>query len=193
MQPRTLAESHLGTACSEAKKALREHQLASLRALSAEQRSTASAQLVAEILAQPEWASSQRIGVFWPLRTEPDLRALWSTPGAGKIWCFPRIEGVALTWWAVARPETDLIPGPFRTREPDPRHAHRVEAAMLDLVLVPGLAFTAGGHRLGRGGGFYDRALAGLSRARRFGIALPGQLLTALPCEPHDQRVDRVL
>jgi len=65
-----------------------------------------------------------------------------------------------------------------------------------ELVLVPLLAFDAHGHRLGYGGGYYDRALDRLRagcRVTAIGIAYAGQEVDALPREPHDHRLDLVV
>jgi len=62
------------------------------------------------------------------------------------------------------------------------------------LMLVPGVAFTADGYRLGRGGGWYDRALTNLPKCiETVGICAKERLLSDLPVEPHDRKVDRVL
>lgn len=58
---------------------------------------------------------------------------------------------------------------------------------LLDVVLVPGLAFDRNGHRLGRGAGFYDRFLKQLKpRTLLIGLAYDQQLLDDIPVEPHD-------
>ena len=62
----------------------------------------------------------------------------------------------------------------------------------LDLVLVPGVAFDAQGRRLGRGKGFYDRLLAKV-RGHKCGVAFDVQIVSGLPEEPHDVRVDSIL
>jgi 5-formyltetrahydrofolate cyclo-ligase len=58
-----------------------------------------------------------------------------------------------------------------------------------DLVIVPGLAFDHHGNRIGFGGGFYDRFLAGL-RAAKVGIAYGFQQGETLPTESHDVKLD---
>ncbi|VDP90809.1 unnamed protein product [Echinostoma caproni] len=72
----------------------------------------------------------------------------------------------------------------------------------LDLVIVPGLAFTMNGHRLGRGGGYYDRYLnwyrkVATERKLKFpllvAMAFCEQILEDLPMEPHDNKMDRVI
>jgi 5-formyltetrahydrofolate cyclo-ligase len=61
-------------------------------------------------------------------------------------------------------------------------------------MFVPGLAFTADGHRLGRGRGYYDRLLANLPPSVfRVGVCLASQMTSSIPHEPHDESVDFVL
>ncbi|MCH2132522.1 MAG: 5-formyltetrahydrofolate cyclo-ligase [Phycisphaerales bacterium] len=62
----------------------------------------------------------------------------------------------------------------------------------IGLVLVPGVAFDRSGHRLGRGGGFYDRFLSGRSPAT-IGVGFDEQLVDAVPMDNWDRSVDRVL
>jgi energy-coupling factor transporter ATP-binding protein EcfA2 len=63
---------------------------------------------------------------------------------------------------------------------------------LLDLVLVPGLAFDRFGNRLGRGRGFYDRLLGEVSGVK-CGICYQGQLLESLPTEGHDVSVNFIV
>lgn len=64
----------------------------------------------------------------------------------------------------------------------------------LALVLVPGVAFDRAGGRLGRGGGFYDRYLAGVARGlRRVGVCFDAQLVDRVPREEHDALVDAIV
>lgn len=68
------------------------------------------------------------------------------------------------------------------------------EPEMIDVVIVPGLAFDWRGNRLGRGGGFYDRFLARLRPdARRIGVAWDVQYVAEVPVEEHDQRMDVIV
>jgi len=63
-----------------------------------------------------------------------------------------------------------------------------------DVVIVPGLAFTVAGDRLGQGGGWYDRFLAGVrTECLTVGVGFAEQILEALPVEPHDVTLDRVI
>lgn len=67
--------------------------------------------------------------------------------------------------------------------------------ARMDVVLLPLLAYDAQGHRLGQGGGYYDRALARIGRHRplRIGLAFASQAVAKVPVEPLDQSIHAVL
>ena len=81
--------------------------------------------------------------------------------------------------------------------EPVVERCERREPQDLSWILVPGLAFDpTTGARLGRGGGYFDRYLAGcagVSGPRLVGVCWHRQLRRGLPTEPHDQRVHRLI
>lgn len=62
----------------------------------------------------------------------------------------------------------------------------------IDLAIIPGMAFTVAGDRLGRGKGYYDRLLPHLS-CPLWGLAFDFQIVEEIPVEPHDIRMDRVI
>jgi len=69
-----------------------------------------------------------------------------------------------------------------------------VDSSWPDVVIVPGVAFTVDGDRLGQGGGWYDRFLAELApEVTTIGVGFELQLLERLPVEPHDVRLDHVV
>ncbi len=70
-----------------------------------------------------------------------------------------------------------------------PAGAPKVHIADIDLMLLPGVAFSRRGERLGRGGAVYDRLLAAAG-ATKVGLCYGFQIEEDVPCEPHDQRVD---
>ena len=63
----------------------------------------------------------------------------------------------------------------------------------IDVFIVPGLGFDAGGRRLGQGGGFYDSALRARPSALRVAPCYDFQVIEAIPCEPHDEPVDVIV
>jgi 5,10-methenyltetrahydrofolate synthetase len=74
------------------------------------------------------------------------------------------------------------------------RHEDVPIASVLDLVLVPGVAFTRDGRRLGRGAGFFDRFLAHRAqRAVKIGVCFNFQIVDSLVVETHDVKVDLVV
>ena len=62
-----------------------------------------------------------------------------------------------------------------------------------DLIVVPGMAFDADGHRLGRGRGYYDRFLSLHPKIYTIGLCFDFQLLPEVPSEPHDRIIDEII
>ena len=81
-----------------------------------------------------------------------------------------------------------LVHGTYGIPEP-PETAPEFPVEEISLVLVPGLAFDRTGGRLGRGKGYYDRFLP-KTTGKTIGIC--GQLVTEVPMEPHDSRMDAI-
>ena len=74
--------------------------------------------------------------------------------------------------------------------EPCP-DARDIDPLEIDFAIIPGVAFDAEGHRLGRGKGFYDRLLPRL-RCPKAGVAFNCQMFSDIPVESHDRSVDMV-
>lgn len=87
---------------------------------------------------------------------------------------------------------TSMREGAFHIMEPIGEVFPESRYDEITLALIPGMAFDAEGHRLGRGKGYYDRLLPRLSRAYKMGVCFPFQMVDAVPSEPHDQKVDEV-
>ena len=102
---------------------------------------------------------------------------------------FPRIAGKGLPLEFHRVPDGEaLAPGAFGIHEPLESWPRVVPA----FLLVPLLAFDGSGHRLGYGGGFYDRTLA-LLNVPAIGIAYAGQEISSIPFEPHDRTLNMIL
>lgn len=163
-----------------------------LRALNPRARALASEKICRTIVRDDAWRSARLVAAFLPLPGEPRISPLWENAGAPAI-CIPRVRGsncdlvslpnrdaLSRTDWRLDGAEFDALPV--------------IDITGVDLILVPGFAFTADGFRLGRGGGFYDRLLAKLQpHTHTIGVCFATQLVTALPTEAHDQRVQRVV
>ncbi|HBC91463.1 MAG TPA: 5-formyltetrahydrofolate cyclo-ligase [Pelotomaculum sp.] len=88
----------------------------------------------------------------------------------------------------------DLAPGPLQIMEPKASSLRLCRPALIDLVIVPGVAFDLEGNRLGYGGGFYDRfLLLTKPEAVSIGLSFELQVLTRLERCPHDMPVNYVL
>jgi len=130
------------------------------------------------------------LGLFAPTLVEPDLDLLWDLGllNDHRI-SYPSCKNGALSFHLVAA-VSELIPGQFGIREPVPG----ARSEQLDLIVVPGLAFTADGHRLGRGAGFYDKFLSGISGSvLKIGVCFEFQRLSEIPQGAHDIKMDAVV
>ena len=86
----------------------------------------------------------------------------------------------------------ELRPGAFGILEPrDP--VHMVGLEEVDVLIVPGVGFDRSGHRIGQGGGYYDRILSARLRAVVVGIAFSVQVVDAIPVEMLDKSVDLIV
>jgi len=109
---------------------------------------------------------------------------------AGAHIAFPRVTAKDAALEFHLLPDGEILqPGAYGIHEP---LAHWPRA-MPDVLLVPLLAFDLHGYRLGYGGGYYDRTLAALPKARAIGIAYAGQRMDFLPHDAHDYPLHAVL
>jgi 5-formyltetrahydrofolate cyclo-ligase len=100
-------------------------------------------------------------------------------------------HGRELSW---AEYDGRLAPGRFGLLEPTGPRLPASALASADVVVVPALAVAADGTRLGRGGGYYDRALASArADAALVAVVFDEELLAQLPAGPHDRRMTAVV
>lgn len=134
----------------------------------------------------------RRLGTFAALPGEPDLRHLHQLVPSVEL-IYPLVQAdQRLCFHLVTDPEA-LEPGSFGIMEPNPLVHPPVSAGSIDAFLCPGIAFDSAGTRLGRGAGFYDRALAeARPEAARLGVGFAAQAASALPRESHDVVMDHL-
>ena len=171
---------------------LRRQALDWLAALSPPERIAGDESLFRRFLALHQVAATRTILLYHGMDTEPDtvrlLPPLWDI---GKQVCLPRcLPGNQMEARLVQRDST-LVRHPYGMLEPGP-DCPLIPPDQIDLVLVPGLAFDRSGGRLGRGGGYYDRWLAGFSGITA-ALCRDGLLMEAIPRLPHDLGVDLVI
>jgi 5-formyltetrahydrofolate cyclo-ligase len=176
------------------KAALRASMLAARRLLEPPERTAAGRLLRDAVLDAPQTQMAGVVAAYISVGSEPDTRslifALWKR---GTYVLLPLLRPDNDLDWASYEGPDSLAPGPRGLLGPvePPRGVAAITSA--DLVIVPALAADRRGHRLGRGGGSYDRALA------RVGPAVPtiallydGELLAEVPAGDRDQRVRAV-
>lgn len=146
----------------------------------------------------PALAPSAIVAGFWPLGTEIDTRPLLHRLAEDHRIVLPvtpqdRRQLTFREW----KPGCDMEEGPFRTQHPVGQSAFGTDPLVPDVVMVPMLAFTSRGDRLGYGGGFYDVTLAALKAdnpaVRAIGVAFAAQQVKTLPVIETDVPLDGVL
>lgn len=146
-----------------------------------------SVELWSAVAATPQYATATSVMAFVGCKGEPDTDPLFARLAAdGKRLLLPRVEEGRLV---VCDGTGPLTISSFGVSEPI---GPPVPLSEVDFVIVPGLAFTAEGVRLGYGAGFYDRFLPQLS-VPNAGVCFTEQLVDELPTEPHDVRVQQVI
>lgn len=180
-------------------KAEMRHQQAAKRSALHSANADAGARLVAGAGAVLDFARTRLdvaglcVAGYVPIRSEIDpMPLLEACAKAGCATCLPTTpkagEALVFRAWQTGAP---LVAGLYGTSEP-PQDAPIITP---NLLLVPLLAFDRAGYRLGYGGGFYDRTLAGLRPhgVVAIGIAYAGQEIPQVPRESHDAPLDGIV
>ena len=182
-----------------AKRAMRQEMRGKLSALGGTFRAEASLIICGLAARHSAFRAARCVALFSSLPDEPDLAPLIEEAWARKKKVvLPRLwrEGNArrLSWHRIDGWSDLTDDGPFGLREPDPANCSAVKPEKIDAIFVPGLAYDETGMRLGRGGGYYDRVLAGLvPNIPRLGLMFGRQKISKLPREPHDQALPAII
>lgn len=134
------------------------------------------------------FALSNRILIYNSLPDELSTRDFIQRWIGSKEFFLPRVNGIDL----------DILPydsqrmhiGAFRIEEPTGTDI--TDPELLEMIIVPAVAYDRNGNRVGRGKGYYDRLLK-RTKALRVGVAYDFQLVDEIDCEPHDIPVDIVI
>jgi 5-formyltetrahydrofolate cyclo-ligase len=150
-------------------------------------------------LTLPEYERAKTVMFYVDVRTEvrtrDDLaRALTHGKTIVVPWCnsagelelfrLERMEDLALGMYRILEPRSELRSLPER----------QVDVASLDLVMVPGVAFTREGARMGHGRGYYDKLLEHVRPDTPLvALAFECQLFPEIPTQPHDVFMDKII
>ncbi|MBV7281329.1 5-formyltetrahydrofolate cyclo-ligase [Corynebacterium sp. TAE3-ERU30] len=175
---------------------LRREMIARRRALSTAAREAANEALCTHVSNLMMSIGARRAAAYVPLATEPGGDALVPVLASCLEQLYlPISEPEGQLSWAEFRGFEHTRTGPYSIPEPTgPRHPSSV-LSELDVMIVPALAATPQGCRLGKGGGYYDRALASRAALRPLAAVLlfDDNLLPQLPTEDHDAPVDIII
>jgi 5-formyltetrahydrofolate cyclo-ligase len=154
------------------------------------------AEAIAEhLLRTPEVRRAATVAIYISLSNEPGTGPLVEQLHAlGRRQILPLLMPDNDLDWAVYEGPTHLAPAARGLLEPTGSRLGPDAIATADVVLCPGLAVDRRGHRLGRGGGSYDRALARVPVGTFVCTLLyDGELLERVPAEEHDRPVTAVV
>lgn len=146
------------------------------------------------LLMSPDVLFADAIFAFWPMDSEPDIRpALRQLFCSGKKILLPRVTSINTMEFCTYEDDESLrqMP-PYGILEPTTRRYTPQPAAERSVMLVPGVAFTNKGHRLGHGRGYYDRFLARY-RMKTIGICFPFQIVEEVPTDQYDITINQLI
>ncbi len=104
------------------------------------------------------------------------------------------VEKHTMKLMKVDNPDTDLILGPRGILEPNSDHCKIVSIELIDIAIIPGVAFDEKGGRTGSGEGYYDRLIPKLSATtRKVALAFESQIIQQIPMASHDKHVDIII
>lgn len=174
----------------ESKKEYRRKVKALVQAMSCDTRASEAIAVAERLLRHPKIELAGTIALFASLPDEIDTSVLLKELSRCSRIVLPRLCGNDMDFYTYI-PEA-MHSGTMGILEPNGDVP--VAPSEIDTMILPGVAFTADGLRLGRGKGYYDRYIAREGfRAYTIGICHSVQLLPMLPVEPHDKRLDEVV
>lgn len=124
------------------------------------------------------------IASYQPLNSEPDVGEFnaWAAHNVKEVW-YPIMENRMLSWG-----KTEFEKGKHGILQPK----KELESLNVELAIIPALAIDRLGNRLGKGEGYYDRALENFG-GKVLAVIFDSELLESLPSEAHDRKVDFVI
>lgn len=134
-------------------------------------------------------SGAKTVAMFSPLHDEPQIWPLIEELAKVMLVALPRVEGDYMQFYPYSG---ELSSGAYGIMEP--AQGNPVMPGEIDVIIVPGVAFTNKGARMGRGKGFYDRYLSQTDFCGlKLGVCFKEQLIGELPLEEHDVKMDAVI
>ncbi|MBZ4225304.1 5-formyltetrahydrofolate cyclo-ligase [Bacillus wiedmannii] len=178
----------------EEKVRLRKQKIEHMNSLSEERYTTLSEKIAFSLYAQKEWAEAKTIGITLSMENEvntyPIIEKAWEE---GKKVVVPKCNKGTRTMSFRQISNFDQLEIVYMNlREPIPALTEEVNADEIDLQIVPGVAYTERGERIGYGGGYYDRYLMHY-KGKTLSLAYSFQIVEHIPVEPFDKNVEKII
>lgn len=175
------------------KRRLRSDMLARLRSQSAELRDKLSAQLCAALAPfLNKGAQNLTVAIYAPMAHEVNLLPLLTMYPQHRF-AVPRCRAARqMDFYHITTPEEQIKPDSRNIPAPVEGLTY-IPPQQFDLIIVPGVAFTRKGARLGYGGGYYDTYFPQCPQAHLAAVAFPCQLVDSIPTEVHDQLIPHII
>jgi 5-formyltetrahydrofolate cyclo-ligase len=138
---------------------------------------------------------AQTVGLYVSVGPEVDTAPLFDLcRKARKAVAVPVVEPkTSALNYALVSGDTRWKKNLYGIPEPEGESRRLIDPGNVDLLVVPGRAFTSEGIRLGAGAGYYDRFMERYPRALTVGVAYDEQIALFLPAQPHDAVLDAVI
>lgn len=172
------------------KKDIRKSVRSAIATISQDAKAQKSTMLALAIMLHPAVRAARAVALFSPLPDEPQISEIIELIARERVVLLPRVEGDVMRFYPFS-PKA-MSRGAYGIMEP--MDGKPFPPGEIDVMVVPGVAFTACGKRMGRGKGFYDKYMSQKCfRAYKMGVCYTEQILPSLPCEPHDISMDEVI
>ncbi len=159
------------------------------RIMTKEQVEEQSALIMAQLEQMSAFREAKTVLLYYPIHNEVDMRPLLTKYKGQKIFLLPVTHRHSME----VRPydgEDMMRRGRMGVPEPQTKTYH----GRIDLIIVPGVVFDQHRHRIGRGGGYYDRFLRKQLTAKKVGVCYSFQLKKhTIPHSWRDQKLDRII
>lgn len=158
------------------------------RVMSPEDVAGQSELIMAQLEQMSAFKEARTVLLYYPIHNEVDLRPLLTKYAGQKTFLLPVTHRRSME----VRPydgEDMMRKGRLGVPEPQTQ----TYTGSIDLIIVPGVAFDHHRHRIGRGGGYYDRFLSKHALVKKIGVCYTFQLKHEIPHSFHDVKMDRVI
>lgn len=176
------------------KKILRQSMLKRLKQLSVYTYEKWSNHCIKNLIQMKEWKDAKTIAVTISFGKEVSTNKIIEQAfKEGKTVCVPKCNGKTkeMTFYSFIS-YNQLQKGYADILEPDPLKTDYIPSHKIDLLIVPGVVFQPSGHRIGYGGGFYDRFLSSFN-GKTLSVVFDFQVISSIPIDQYDLPVSKII